>query len=245
MRWQKQNKYYKKKFSILGDSISTLDGYNPIGYNLFYQGEICEKSGVRDVTDTWWGMLIDYFGGKLVINNSWSGSRVTRLPGRNNTFPSGCSSERTGGLHSEIDVPDVIIVYLGTNDWANGVRLGDETTDDNDFRYAYTTMLKKLKQNYPNAEIWCCTLNTTCMYSERSFSFPYSFGGTHIEKYNEIIKQTTTENNCKVIDLYSYHTAYDAVDGTHPTSDGMNMLATMMIQSMDDGEYGEITESSK
>lgn len=32
--------YFGKKFSILGDSISTLDGYNPIGYHLFYTGEI-------------------------------------------------------------------------------------------------------------------------------------------------------------------------------------------------------------
>lgn len=35
LRWQRNNPYYKKQFSVLGDSISTLDGYNPTGYKVF------------------------------------------------------------------------------------------------------------------------------------------------------------------------------------------------------------------
>ena len=76
-----------KKVSILGDSLSTLDGWNPAGYKLFYQGGNCEKSGVREYQDTWWGKLIDYLGGELLANNSWSGSRVTKLPDREQLFP--------------------------------------------------------------------------------------------------------------------------------------------------------------
>lgn len=39
-------------------------------------------------------------------------------------------------------------------------------------------------------------------------------------------------HNCKLIDLYSYHTPYDSMDGTHPTAAGMKTLATMMIRSV-------------
>ena len=66
--------------------------------------------------DTWWGKVIDYFGGELLVNNSWSGCRVTKLPNSNMLFPSGCSDERTGDLHINGIMPDVIIIYLGFND---------------------------------------------------------------------------------------------------------------------------------
>lgn len=56
--WQKSNEFHGKQFSILGDSISTLEGYNQQGYNLFFTGEICQKSGVSDMNDTWWGQVI-------------------------------------------------------------------------------------------------------------------------------------------------------------------------------------------
>lgn len=235
--WKWKNKYYGKKFSILGDSISTLAGYNPKGYKVFFDGESCEKSGVEKMQDTWWGKVIDFFGGELLVNNSWSGSRVTRLPNNDNLFPSGCSDERTGGLHINGVKPDVIIVYLGTNDWAfgaelDGTRLLIDKSNMQYFAAAYETMLEKTKTNYPNAEIWCCTLNTTFMSSNPSFSFPYEYGGTHIEKYNQIIKDTADMNNCKIIDLYSYHIPYDSIDGSHPNADGMNTLATLIIREI-------------
>lgn len=58
LEWKAHNPYFGKQFSVLGDSISTLDGYNPLGYNLFYFGENCFRSGVREMKDTWWGRLL-------------------------------------------------------------------------------------------------------------------------------------------------------------------------------------------
>lgn len=117
-----------KKISIFGDSISTLIGYNPKGYNLFFTGGTCQRAGVRTAEDTWWGKVIGSLGGELLVNNSWSGSCVTKLPNREGLFPSGCSDERTSALHNGLQMPEVIIVYLGTNDWANGIlpRYGGE-----------------------------------------------------------------------------------------------------------------------
>lgn len=238
LEWKAHNPYFGKQFSVLGDSISTLDGYNPLGYNLFYFGENCFRSGVREMKNTWWGKVIDFFGGELLVNNSWSGSRVTQLPGSDSLFPSGCSDERTGSLHIRNVMPDVIIVYLGTNDWANGVstelnesvRLGNEYNDL--FDGAYGNMIRKIRSNYPNAEIWCCTLCATFMSSDPSFKFPYKYNGNYINKYNQIIETVANQQNCKMIDLFSYSVPYDSIDGSHPNVNGMNTLATLMIRSI-------------
>lgn len=238
LEWKAHNPYFGKQFSVLGDSISTLDGYNPLGYNLFYFGENCFRSGVREMKDTWWGKVIDFFGGELLVNNSWSGSRVTRLPDSDSLFPSGCSDERTGNLHIRSVIPDVIIVYLGTNDWAYGADkksstiVLDHTFHCQSFDFAYSTMLSKIKSNYPNAEIWCCTLCATFMSSDPSFNFPYNYHGTHIKEYNQIIETVAKHQNCKIIDLFSYSVPYDSIDGSHPNVNGMNTLATLMIRSI-------------
>ena len=234
--WKKSNKYYKKHFSILGDSISTLAGYNPKGYKVFYENDICEKSGVKEIRHTWWGKLIDFLGGELLVNNSWSGSRITKLSYDGNVFPSGCAPERTGGLHIGNTMPDVIIVNMGVNDWANAVKLYETHTDGTNglpdllcFDSAYKTVLSELKQSYPQAEIWCCTLCKSFMSSNPNFVFPCSYAGIHIDKYNEIIRIAAQNEGCKIIDIASKEIEYDAFDGTHPNCYGMENLAKGMI----------------
>lgn len=236
LKWQRTNPYYKKQISILGDSISTLEGYNPNGHNLFFKGEICARSGVSNMEDTWWGQVIRVLGAELLVNNSWSGSRVTQLPGSQTLFPSGCSDERTGNLHIRDVKPDVIIVYLGTNDWGYGVSPQPERTDVMDasiFSFAYDTMIKKLQANYPEAEICCCTLNTTYMSTKPDFTFPIAYGGVHIDEYNNVIRNAAYRFKCKLIDLAGYHKAYDAIDGSHPNAAGMKTLAVEMLRELD------------
>ena len=63
--WKGANKYSGKYFSILGDSISTLDGYNPEGHLVFYAKDICRQIQIQGIKDTWWGKVIDFFDGKL------------------------------------------------------------------------------------------------------------------------------------------------------------------------------------
>lgn len=215
-----------KKFSVLGDSISTLEGYNPPGYSLFFQGEKCKKAKVFTREDTWWGQVIDFFGGELLVNNSWSGSRVTRLPNSFELFPSGCSDERTNGLHIGNVTPDIIIVYMGTNDWGFGVK------PEPDFSQAYDNMLNKLRNNYPEAEIWCCTLSATYVSAIPKFVFPYSCGGFHMDLYNNIIRDLVSRHNCRLIDLAGHNEPYDSIDGSHPNARGMKTLASVMIKEM-------------
>ena len=115
---------------------------------MFFTGESYQKSGVSDMNDTWWRQVISCCGGELLVDNSWSCSRVTKLPNRDSLFPSGCSDERTNGLHIGSVKPDVIIVYLGTNDWVRGVESANADGRDCDkmwasvFETAYNKCLK-------------------------------------------------------------------------------------------------------
>lgn len=239
LEWKEKNKYCGKQFSILGDSISTLNGYNPQGYKVFYYGENCKRANIEEYTDTWWGEVLKFFGADLLVNNSWSGSRVTKLPTQDELFPSGCSDERTSSLHINSVKPDVIIINLGTNDWAFGARTGKETcilcdVEEELFGEAYRTMLKKIKSNYQESEIWCCTLSETFISSKQEFSFPNKYAGLHIEDYNEIIRRIVRENDCNLIDLYNMKMPYDSIDGSHPNRKGMQTIAASVCYAMSD-----------
>ena len=167
--WREKNPYFGKRFSVLGDSISTLEGFLPKGNPVFYDAACREKSGIWEMGDTWWGKVIDFFGGELLVNDSWSGCRVARPAASADAFPCGCSEKRTGRLHVEDVQPDVILIYMGINDWGVGIspEPGEDATEgDTCFSLAYARMLNQLKRNYPRAEIWCCTLAKTCMDAE-------------------------------------------------------------------------------
>ena len=50
--------YRGKYFSVVGDSISTLYGFIPDGYALYYIPETMKNAGIESEKDTWWGQII-------------------------------------------------------------------------------------------------------------------------------------------------------------------------------------------
>lgn len=248
--WRKTNKYYGKKFSVLGDSISTFAGFNPPGYKIFYQGENCVKSGISDKNRTWWQRVINYLGGELLVNNSYAYSRVTQMPDTGNLFPSGCSKERTSSLHSGKVQPDVILVLMGSSDWLGEVPLTGSVEnyfneeigknvygyveDEFSFSYAYDVMLNNIKANYPRAEIWCCTLFTTYMTQNPEFDFFKKYKNNDIEKYNCVIRESARKNGCKLIDLSKFKIHIDTFDGVNLSVAGMKSLAVLAVREIAD-----------
>ena len=232
--WREKNPYFGKKFSILGDSACTLEGFNPRGSRVFYDEARREKTGVWEMGDTWWGKVIDFFGGELLVNDSQSGSRVTRPADGKEQLPAGCSERRTGNLHEDDVQPDVILVWLGWNDWAYGVKPEPEGPEEGDtcFSLAYALMLSRLKKNYPNAEIWCCTMAKSFMESDPAMVFPESYGGINIREYNHLIVNAALAAGCCVADLFAQEIPFDSLDGSHPTAKGMDTLAMLMIRQM-------------
>ena len=83
-------------FSVYGDSISSFEGILPQGWRVFFEGEQLELTGVKTPHDTWWGQVIDHFGGQFLDNASWSGCVVE---GRD--FPVGASAEIIENLQAE------------------------------------------------------------------------------------------------------------------------------------------------
>ena len=224
-------------FSVLGDSISTLDGFSYPLDAVYYTNGRKFETGVFSPEDTWWGQVIAHFGGRLLVNDSFSGSTAVKSPA---CFVEsyGCSDERTSYLHKGEGRPDVIMVFLGTND--RGIHAKPAATEPADwedlsvFSTAYTIMLKKLRANYPDAQIWCLTLPVSTWSANVHYKFPFTFAGSHVEEYCAVIRDCANKQGCRVIDLYAQTLArpYDTVDGCHANASGMKTLADAVLAEL-------------
>lgn len=227
--------YKNKLFSVLGDSISTFEGVSEPEFAAFYDNYNKLLGNIYSPKQTWWGIVIDTLGGELLVNNSISGSTVTWHPSYE--IPSyACSDERTESLSRGEIAPDVIMVYIGTNDWGRGVRVAlDEDRGKEDpavFSSAYRIMLEKLKKNYPEAEIWCLSLAVSKCSKMNDFEFPYTYGERHISEYCDAIKECAEQFGCRFIDLYNTAGPYDTIDGFHANSEGMQAIAEAVLNEL-------------
>lgn len=226
------DRYKGKLFSLLGDSISTFENFNPRFHPVYYKHEKRVENGVLKVEDTWWHTVIEHFGGKLLVNSSWSGGTVVKLPDRDELYPSGCSEKRICELCKGDIAPDIIIVYLGTNDWAYGTYHGRKEPLES-FGNAYDEMIKRICSKYSRSEIWCVSINEAMVSKYPSARFKHVAGDVHIEKYNEIIKNVSKKYRCQFVDIYGRHIPYDTLDGAHPNKKGMSTLAKLFIEEIE------------
>ena len=223
--------YSNKSVSVLGDSISTFNGYIPDGNETYYP-----YGDVLAVTDTWWKKLIDALCLELNVNNSWSGSRVTTT---NGDASAGCG-DRCEALGTN---PDVIIVWMGINDFNNEVALGTydgktalpNTTTT--FREAYAIMLNKILTAYPTAEVWVCTL-IQCERNGDS-GFPEINGnGVALTDFNKAIVDLADAFGVKVLDHNKCGLTYQNMptynpNNLHPNKYGHSLIANNDIRQMD------------
>lgn len=218
-------KFDKKKFSILGDSISTFEGYNPDGYLVYYQGQIGADLGVKRVDDTWWMQVIRYYHGSLVANNSYTGSRACGLK-----FPAANRDERIHALHTQ-EWPDVIIIYLGANDYGGGEVLFG--AGECCFEGAYEQIIQKIKCLYPLVEIICVAGGQGTRKTREPSMLE---GGDQMRNYhllNDIIRTLALKYDCLLVDIEKNCGLYDSIDGVHPTGRGMTQIADTFVKGMD------------
>ena len=218
----------------MGDSISTLAYYNPSDYAVFYDQANQLKSGVFTKEDTWWGQVIERLGGKLLVNNSFSGSYVSKLPAVE-IESYGCSDERTSRLGLGPLKPDVIMIFLGINDWGRGIPVfpTEYRSGLSVFSQAYDAMLTKIKQNYPDAEIWCLTFPVSYDMNHPNRPFPTHFGGRDIVEYCKAIKDCGARAGCKVLDIYKPESPFEAFDGFHPSANGMKTVSDLIFAELE------------
>ena len=228
--------YKNKLFSILGDSISTFEGISVPKESAFYTTTVKLSSNVITANDTWWGIVIEKLGGKLLVNNSISGSTVS-LDKAYEYQSYGCSDERTSVLGLDGLKPDVIMVYLGTNDWGKSVSIkaesfSSELKDCDVFSNAYSSMLEKLKRNYPDAEIWCFTLAVGFRASDKTKLFADCGGKFDISEYCKAIRSCAEKYGCRLIELYEDKQPFETFDGFHPNNIGMKILADNVLSNI-------------
>lgn len=217
-----KNKY---KISILGDSISTYSGYNPYIYPVYYRGDKLYKNGLTSVNDTWWKQVIDAVDGELCVNNSFSGSTVS-----GEFYPSACSDTRCSALHEEA-APDLILVYIGTND--RGFELPikmEEPRSPKGFYGAYRLMLQRIKKNYPLAKIVCATLPMGRLKDGEYIAYD-RFMRPDL-RYDEAIRAAAAAENCFLADLASFGESYETLDFCHPTKNGHKTLAELWLKAI-------------
>lgn len=259
-----KEQYKGKKLSILGDSISTFNGYSnntsynsTIGNNAVYyyknSGGL-NGSGLYDHRDTYWYRLIEDLEMELCVDNAWSGSKVldkNNMPGR-----------ATQLHNNKGENPDVIIFYMGINDLHNNSAFGDlyallesstDKRDDNTkiaewfanvsvsgmstFEQAYALSLQAMTNKYKDAEVWCMTLNV---------NKDTRFSELAMIKYNRCITALAEYFGADVINQQEgYITLGNCVPyscdnkGLHPNPTGHALMEKHIIETF----YDKILES--
>ena len=232
--------------SIFGDSISTYYGYIPEGFGMFYP----ESGELVDVSQTWWMKLLDDTGMELCSNDSSAGSTCVGFSMSVDDPKYGCGSYRLSELTGEQGkIPDVIIIYMGTNDLLKDIPLGDNDGtrwvaegEIENFSDAYCLILDKIASNYPISQIYCCTLLPIGTWGTEGPFVTYTNRiGLTSEDYSEWIRIIAQNKGIPVIDLYQCGIEIDNLhvmtsDGVHPTPDGMECVERAMLDGLKGGQ---------
>ncbi len=233
-----------RKLSILGDSISTFDGWIPEGYSCYFpmNGEVME------IGQTWWQRVLQDTGMELCVNSSSSGSTCAGDSTSIDNFQYGCSECRLGNLiGGSGNFPDVIVVYMGANDVLKGIPLGDNDGTQaveegmiENFSDAYCMILDKLTAYYPNADIYCCNLPPMGDWGPESGPAFVPFVNSQeltSADYGRQIEKIAAAKGCQMIDLQNCGITMEnmeqyVTDGVHMNPEGMELVYKAVMAAM-------------
>ena len=242
-----------KNLAILGDSISTYSNYSN-GSAAQNTNSTIKNAAVYyprssfDVTadSTWWMQAASTLGMNLLVNNSWSGSCLLKT--RSGTV--GAYLDRCVQLHDDTgenagEAPDIIAIFLGTNDYytypdtlgsfedINFESLINESNDSVTYNSpvtsmeAYAIVLHKIKKAYPNAEIYCFTL----LQRLNSSNQPTAFNADIIKLAEKYDANIVDLYNCGITsESYCFNTFMG--DSLHPNNAGMDAISNAFISSL-------------
>ena len=200
-----------KNVFIFGDSYSTFQGYVPNEYPVYYPNLDVER-----VEDTWWAKVIATLGGRLVQNNSYSGSTIG-YTGYNNSDCSQSSSfiyrfrELKNNGFFETNKIDTMFVFGGTNDSWSDAPLGEmqfsgwEEKDLFQVFPAFCHFVYAVKSALPNTEI-VVIINTVIK-----------------EEVQEALEQVAKYYGVKYVRLK------DIDNPGHPTAKGMKQISEQVL----------------
>ena len=119
-----KEKYSGKYVSVLGDSISTFDGISNDGQiNSSLSDHAVYYNSVRSPyrwEDTYWGRVITETGMQLCVSNSWGSATTVGNGWEDRLYRDSAPYRATRLDRDDGTKPDVILVYMGTNDLRRG-----------------------------------------------------------------------------------------------------------------------------
>ena len=234
-----------KKISILGDSISTYDGYLPNGYPAFYN-----DANLENVNNTYWMRFIKATDATLGVNSSYSGSHV--CGNSNDTTGSVCCSTARIDKLGENGDPDIIIINVGINDfggstgnksigtWNSKSTIPSEGVQST-FSEGYALMLAKIMKKYPMAKIFTCLLipvSNTGYDQSSANEYPIvNANGDSLYEFNECIKSVSNVLGACIVDMYScgmniYNSKIFLIDGLHPKINGHKLMCDSLYKTV-------------
>ena len=230
-----------KKLGIVGDSISTYEGWVPNGYDVYYR-----NGGILpSVENTYWKIAINELG-MVVGNCSWSGSYVSGDSPSTSNANIGTSTKRINDLSADGINPDIVLVYMGTNDFLFGKDKGEfnmssDYVDGNisTFMNAYALLLTKIRKAYPNCKILCGTMplqfaSSPDLYINNNWTSVRTKGES-IPEWNDAIKEIAKAFGCGVVDfatcaINNYSNTLQ--DRCHPNIKGHKLMAERLIKDL-------------
>ena len=208
------------KFSVLGDSFSSLEGtVDPETNDVFHYDNI----GVTSPEQMWWHKVATEMEWTLDKNNSFSGSLMCNF----DDFGAGAYYGPYSFLRrmDHLGNPDVIFVFGGTNDLWQGAALGEYVYSDwteeqlEQVRPALAYMFESLKLLYPKAEVYFMIDMKICS------------GGVDEETKQAFIESVhRIASHCGVnwVDIYGIHK-----NQWHPDVQGQEDIARQVIEVLE------------
>jgi lysophospholipase L1-like esterase len=230
----KETDYNGKIISILGDSISTFEGYVPKSdrFNLLHSAHYPRSNLFEDVKHTWWMQLIDRLDAKLGINDSWSGTTVDGKDEKDKTAIS--SLQRIENLGAK-GRPDVIVLFGGTNDYGllNIVDKFDSTKMPTEvdlttvqwgkLSQAYAHTILRIKHFFPTTQIVAVLPARTSSY----------YSVTELRDGNELLAAVCDHYGVPYVNLFAGPlTLAHLPDGIHPAEEGMDIITDEVLKVM-------------
>lgn len=245
-------KYKDKTISVMGDSISTFEGYIPKadGTNLNHRKRYPQENLLTDVKETWWMRIIDRLGARLGINESWAGSTVGNVidgnVGDQGEDAAMASLTRIKNLGSN-GMPELIMFYGGTNDLgrrlvpigdtddANLYQLDLEKTKWGTLLRAYAAAIMRMKYFYPTAEIAVIFPG----YTYKAYS------REDVDLLNAKLEVVCKRLDVKFVDLRECgitpeNAAEYLPDKLHPNAEGMRLIADCIMKTVLNAECGKV-----
>ena len=205
---------------------------------------------------TWWLWLAEAYNMEPVPV-CWSSSSIssheTTTPRLVNSYAWHDSQVRKCGVRkpgsNERTAPDYIIIARGCNDWSHGQ--GTLITDgffDNPETWTYPTTdvvgsyfgikeavsltVKKMREAYPKAKIYLCTITYNNRGSKNTF--PPCYGGKSMVSFNNAIRECAEFFGCGLLDLAACGVTHEnlktfAPDGTHLNAAGHKLAGEKAI----------------